>query len=369
MFYLDNPIGSLIYFSDVFSTERLIELCHGDICQVVMVTDNHVGSIYADKLSTYLQSHQIITKIITIPAGEHSKSREMKTFIEDTMFSFGCGRDTLLIALGGGVITDLVGYVAATYCRGIPVIYMPTSLLAMVDASIGGKTGINSTYGKNTIGTFTQPKAIFIDINFLNTLPDVEYFGAFSEMIKHALIYDEDYFSLIESNLENIYSKNHDVLALLVEKSCAIKSQIVAEDEKENNKREICNFGHTIGHALEHASGYQLSHGQAVAIGMIAESFLSNQLGYLSDNDFMRLKNLITTLVLNKELMTDISKDELMNALSLDKKVRKQQCRFVILERIGKVLAKNNSYAHVVEASQIKNAIDYLFDLMMSAIS
>ncbi len=358
---VNNPLPSPIYFSEIFSSSKLIFFCQETCHRVVIVTDTNVHELYGNSLLQYLRTHAIQAEIIVITAGEAIKSRETKAYIEDKLFSLGCGRDTLLIALGGGVITDITGFVAATYCRGIPVIYIPTSLLAMVDAAIGGKTGINTEFGKNTLGTFTQPKLIFIDVTLLNTLPDNEYKSAFAEIIKHALIIDETYFSLLEMNGEKIKKRDIEYLQDIILKSCEIKARIVAEDEKESNKRELLNFGHTIGHALEKATGYQLSHGQAVFMGMMVEAWIANKLGFLSTQELIRIQALIGPMINTANLLKNVSQDALFTALKFDKKNRKEQSRFVLLKGIGETAQENGNYAHIVDKDIIKESLEYLF--------
>ena len=352
-----------IYVSDIFASEQIISLCQAATGHIVIVTDENVGKYYATSLFNHFAAHAIKVNIITIPAGENSKSRKTKHAIEDKMFTLGCNRDTLMIALGGGVVTDLTGFVAATFCRGIPVIYIPTSLLAMVDAANGGKTGINTDYGKNLIGTFTDPQAIFIDINCLDTLPHHEYITAFSEIIKHALITDAAYFELIESSIHHILEKNKPILNQLIQRSCEIKSAIVLEDQTEQSRREILNFGHTIAHALEISSQYLMNHGQAVAIGMIVECYLSNQMGLLPDTDLHRMQQLILNLHIPLTFNRNFSKPDIINAFHMDKKNRHNKNRFVLLSKIGEVLHRDNTYAHPVDSLLLNQEIDYFFQL------
>jgi 3-dehydroquinate synthase len=348
----------MIYFEAVFLSSTLKNMCQTGFSQCVVITDTNVGPLYAERLAEQL-AERVPCSLITIPAGEASKSREMKAFLEDELFTRGCGRDTLLIALGGGVITDLVGFVAATYCRGIPVIYIPTSLLAMVDASVGGKTGINTQFGKNMLGTFTEPRAIFIDTALLKTLPDQEYLHAFAEIIKHALIADADYFDLIALNIDKIKTRDETILLTLIKQSCAIKSDIVARDAREAAARESLNFGHTIAHALEVLSDYAIHHGHAVAIGILMESMLSHQLGLLSKQDLECIHALLQALNLPLTYPFEIAEEALLQALILDKKTRQRKPRFVLLERIGKVHVQHEAYAHTVNPDQVKHISSY----------
>lgn len=360
---IDNDILNRLYFSDILTTDIFKKICHASYSKVILVTDENVGSHYATALLDNLLSQKIKAHLITIPAGESSKTREMKAEIEDQMFELGCGRDTLMLAFGGGVVTDLTGFVASTYCRGIPVIYLPTSILAMVDAAIGGKTGINTHYGKNVLGTFSNPDAIVFDMTLLSTLPEDEYLSAFSEVIKHALICDAEYFTLLENHVDGILSRTPAVLTTIIKRSCEIKASVVAEDENEKSKREILNFGHTIAHAIELSSDYKIGHGQAVAIGLLVESYLSKDLGFLSDASFEKINNLIMKLEIPLTFDIAFSRESLMNNFKLDKKNRQAKNRFVLISSIGSVVQDENTYAHVVEPTALDRSIDYLFDL------
>ncbi len=346
----------MIYFNQLFSTDMLQALCQTGVSRVVVITDTNVGALYAHQVQ-----EKISCEFITIPPGEASKSREMKAHLENELFKRGCGRDTLLIALGGGVVTDLVGFVAATYCRGIPVVYIPTSLLAMVDASVGGKTGINTSFGKNMLGTFTEPQAVFIDTFFLQTLPHQEYMHAFAEIIKHALIADADYFALIEQNIENIKARDENILHALIKRSTEIKLSITTKDMHEARARESLNFGHTIAHALERLSDYAMPHGHAVSIGLLLESRLSYHRGLLSKAELLRIQALLRALHLPEELPPGLSAEAFLEALTLDKKARQQHARFVLLKRIGKVYVAEQSYAHVVAPDEIRSLLTCMY--------
>ncbi len=227
---------------------------------------------------------------IVLPHGESIKSRAMKEKIEDALIEKGCGRSTCLIAIGGGVLIDLVGFVASTYCRGISYISIPSTLLAMTDAAIGGKTGINVAKAKNWIGAFHQPQRVYIDFTLLRTLPQNDYTYGFAETIKHSLIADPDLFQFLEENHSALILREPSLLKEMVWRSCQIKLQIVEQDPFETKGlRRILNFGHTIGHALETLSNYELPHGQAVLLGMLVEAAIAQQLGYLSSSAFTRI--------------------------------------------------------------------------------
>lgn len=332
------------------------------IHRCIILTDDHVRPLYANDLAACLTQQGICSHLISIPPGEASKTRATKASIEDQMLNLGCGRDTLMIAIGGGVITDLGGFVAATYARGIPVIYIPTTLLAMVDATIGGKTGVNTANGKNLIGTFTQPQAILMAIHCLSTLPESEYRYAFSEVIKHAVVNDAVHFHELAENTEAVHQQDLTFLKKIIEKSCAIKSDIVAQDTHEKNLRAILNFGHTIGHAIERASDYAIPHGQAVGIGMLVEGEISCKMGLLHKEDLARIQRCITACIGQKWLrtltITTLSTHEILQALTLDKKSRSGSPRFVLLNGIGQPHCQDGNYTHAVPEKMIRDAVD-----------
>lgn len=358
-------INNLIYCSSIFSSQKLISICRDGFSNIIIVTDDNVEQILGQKLLNHLHLSEPHVHLISIPPGENSKSRDVKADIEDKMFALGCARDTLVIALGGGVVTDLAGFIAATFCRGIPVIYIPTTLLAMVDAAIGGKTGINTAQGKNLLGTFTNPHAIFMDVNLLVTLPYTEYIFAFSEIIKHALICDANYFNLLEDNIDLIREKDLTFLMKIIQRSCEIKSLVVLEDHKEKSKREILNFGHTIAHALEIVSNYTMQHGQAVALGIIIEAHIAKQMQLLAEDDFKRIYALISNLQIPLKFKYKLDKDEIIKAMDVDKKRKNGKNRFILLSKIGDVLVDKNIYSHYVELKVLKKALDFLFLVVM----
>src|SRR5579862_7344926 len=238
--------------------------------KLVIVTDDTVDHLYANHLLKQLKNANPL--LFTFPAGEQSKSAEIKSKIEEKMIQANCDRDTLLIALGGGVVGDLAGFIAATYMRGISYIQVPTTLLAMVDSSVGGKTSINTPQGKNLIGAFWQPKTVVADIHCLKTLPEVHCVNGLIEAIKMFLTNDADYFHYVNTHLDRFFHKDEIVLQKIIERAVQIKVDIVSQDETEKNLRMTLNFGHTIGHALEKITGYAILHGFAVALGILIEA-------------------------------------------------------------------------------------------------
>jgi len=286
--------------------------------KVVVITDDTVKKLHLQTLEKELPDFLTIT----IPPGEGSKSREIKAKIEDALLERNFGKDTLLIALGGGVIGDLTGFVASTYYRGIPFLQVPTTLLAMVDASIGGKTGINTEHGKNLIGTVYQPDAVMIEVEFLKTLPEEEFLNGLAEVIKIGCILDKDLFEEIEKHKEGILQRKEELLLPLINRSISLKKSIVENDEQETGLRQILNFGHTVGHALEKASSYSLKHGFAVSIGMVAESMLAVEQGELQKGEVERIRALLKSLGLPTELPAEINTPQVWEAMKHDKKIK-----------------------------------------------
>ena len=333
--------------------------------KLVVVTDDNLHQFYKGLIESLTELAGVkFIKTISIPPGEGSKSREMKSHIEDEMFDSHCTRDTLIIAIGGGVVLDLAGFVAATFCRGIPIIYIPTSLLAQIDAAIGGKTGINTKFGKNLLGAFKQPEAVFISQEFLKTIPDIEYISAFAEVIKHALIVDKNYFNFLYKNADKIKSRNPEFLEKVIKRSLEIKRDIVKKDEKEKNLRAILNFGHTIGHAIERAYDYKINHGQAVAYGILVESYISYKLNFLSKPNYDQIVQIIQLYNIDNLLLPNLDYSLLgncLNYLKYDKKNINSDIRLVLIKNIGEVVSNNNNYTHPTSVLIIENSLKKLF--------
>lgn len=273
---------------------------------------------------------------ILIGDGENFKNLNSCESIYKNLLKNKYSRDCCLLAYGGGVIGDITGYVAATYLRGVNFIQVPTTLLSMVDSSVGGKTGVNHSLGKNMIGAFYQPQSVIIDLDSLKTLPKKEFNAGMAEVIKYGVIYDKQFFEWLEKNKKKIISLDRVSLAKIIATSCKIKAEIVAKDEKESGIRAILNLGHTFGHAIEKNIGYgRWTHGAAVACGMVIASELSEKLGKLSKNDLNRIKNLLSYFDLPIKLPKKLNASKLYEAMKNDKKVLNNKIRLIIPKKIG----------------------------------
>ncbi len=332
--------------------------------KIAIITDESVANLYAKNIEFALCHAGFESFVFTFPPGEQNKTRENKAAIEDAMLQKGLGRDIAVLALGGGVVLDLAGYIAATYGRGVPLIMMPTTLLGMVDASLGGKNGVNTLYGKNLIGTVYQPRKVIIDIAFLRSLPSSEIRNGWSEMIKHALIADRAYFDFMFEHCDPLCSLETSQIVPAIHKSCEIKMQIVMQDEHDAGMRNLLNFGHTIGHALEKSSEYTLSHGEAVAIGLAVESYISMLQGKLKAEAFERLLAIISKYRMPLRLPAGITAGAIKKAMAMDKKSLCGQPRFVIIQEIGKTECFDGCYCAPVQEKVIDEAIEWmLYDL------
>jgi 3-dehydroquinate synthase len=298
----------------------------------LIVSNETVGPLYLDKLTADLGDAAV--ESIELPDGESFKTVATVTTVLDRLVSSKANRDTTVIALGGGVVGDIAGFAAACYMRGVAFIQVPTTLLAQVDSSVGGKTGVNHPKGKNLIGAFHQPRIVLIDIGTLNTLPDRELKAGLAEVIKYGVIADTNFFTWLEENMPALLDRQAEALAYAVQRSCEIKAEVVADDEREAGRRAILNFGHTFGHAIEHCLGYGAwLHGEAVAVGMI----MAAQLSGIGDSELARVRGLIEAAGLPGSPPAVGSK-ALLDAMGMDKKVMRKQLRFVLLSKLGETV-------------------------------
>ncbi len=303
----------------------------------VVITDSEVSSIYGKRTLESLAAAGLETELFRFPAGEWNKTRDIWSDLTDRMLRAGLGRDSVVIALGGGVTGDLAGFVSATYMRGLPIVQVPTSLLAMVDSSVGGKTGLDTPAGKNLIGAFHQPSLVLIDPGTLSTLPGHQLAAGLAEALKHGLILDAEYFERTINDLEKIFSRDEGALERLVTRSVELKASVVARDVDESGYRRILNFGHTIAHALETVSGYELLHGEAVAIGMVAETAIGEVIGVTRQGVAERVRAVLEAARLPIDMDPDVTPEHFFEALASDKKRRAGQVRYSLIAEIGRV--------------------------------
>ncbi len=330
--------GLLDSLGDALTESKLPGRC-------AIITDENVEKLYAARVTTALKAADPL--LISVPAGERSKSLAQAETICDRMIEAGFDRGSFVVALGGGVVGDLAGFVAAIYFRGIPCVQVPTTIVAQVDSAIGGKSGVNARGGKNLIGAFHQPRAVFADVETLRTLPQREFNEGFAEVIKHAIIRDAQMFN----ELGNFDREN---LAPLIARNVRIKSDIVAADERETTgERALLNFGHTVGHAIENAAGYgRFLHGEAIAIGIAAAADLSVRHANLSPDDQARILARLKQFELPTHLPHDISTDAIMSALRTDKKFAAGHIRFVLTSGIGSAFVSSD-----ITLGEIRDAI------------
>ena len=310
----------------------------GTLHKFAVITDTNVRDPYAKPICEKMIAAGYKVDLFVFPAGEKSKTRLTKERIEDAMLEKGYRRDCAIIAVGGGVVTDLAGFVAGTYGRGVPFVNYATTLLAAADASVGGKTAVDTPLATNLIGLFNQPQKVYIDIEAWKTLPERQVASGMSETIKHACLASYDMFAFIEENLDDILMFNKFACEYIAEKKCKIKYHVVMKDERESGLREVLNLGHTVGRAIETVSEYRLLHGEALAIGMAAEVLLSARLGYMSDEEAERVIALYDRVGLPTRIPEYIDREALIKKLYTDKKVRDGKLRFVLQKGIGDVV-------------------------------
>lgn len=302
-----------------------------------IISDDRVASLYGRQLQEILIHADLACELITFPHGEASKRLDAIERLAGQLAERGFDRKDGLIALGGGVTGDMTGFLAAIYMRGIPFVQIPTSLLAQVDSSVGGKTGVDLPHGKNLLGVFYQPRAVFIDTEVLRTLPMEEFLGGMAEVIKYGAAMDAEFFSWLEHQREAIFALDPAAIVPMIRRCCELKAKVVEQDEREGGLRRILNFGHTIGHAVEAASGYRLIHGFAVAIGMRAVAELAARIGVADSSIVRRIEQLLRAYRLPVDIPAECDRAALRVYLSIDKKTVDGRIFFVLPEQIGKV--------------------------------
>ncbi|TAK59085.1 MAG: 3-dehydroquinate synthase [Bacteroidetes bacterium] len=301
-----------------------------------IITDRTVKKLYGNQLLKLMYENGLNASLLSIPAGESYKNRQTKEWLENQLLNKKAGRDSVIIGLGGGVVGDISGFVAATLHRGVPFIQIPTSLLAQVDSSIGGKVAVDHPKGKNLIGAFYQPRAVYIDPAILNTLPDQEFYNGMAEVIKYAAIMDKNLFAYLEKKSNIILQRDSQSLLKIIKRCCELKRYVVERDEKETGLRRILNFGHTIGHAIELLMKYKISHGQAIAIGMVAETKISASLGLVEPDAVQCLEYMLRLYHLPTFIPSATNLPALFRLTLQDKKSKAGVVHYTLLEEIGK---------------------------------
>ena len=303
-----------------------------------LITDTTVETLYAEGIRERLLEAGLEGEIFSFPAGEQHKTRETKAEIEDRMLAAGYRRDCFVLAVGGGVVSDLAGFLAGTYGRGVPFINYATTLLAAADASVGGKTAVDTPLATNQIGLFNQPEKVYIDIGCWKTLPAREISSGLAETVKHACMADRAFFEYLEAHMDGIRNNDSEASEEIARKNCSIKYHVVMKDERESGLREVLNLGHTVGRAIETESGYRLKHGEAVAIGLAAVCALSVRMGYMTEEEAGRVRLLLERAGLPVRIPGYIDREALVRRLYTDKKVRNGHLRFVVPKGIGAVV-------------------------------
>ncbi len=338
---------------------RLAACCRdvGGFSQALVVTDGNLAESYASPVVNALETDGVPTGLAVVPPGDASKSLDQASRLYDHLAKLGLGRDGLVVGVGGGMVTDLAGFVGATWMRGVTTALCPTSLEADIDASIGGKTGVNHSAGKNLVGAFHHPRLIVVDTDCLLTLPDRDVSAGLAESVKHAAISDETFLTWHEAHAAEILGRDASCLRDLLDRNITIKAGIVARDEREmGGVRAFLNFGHTIGHAIESVCDYQLRHGECVALGMVAECRLANSLGILDPGCTARLAALLEMLRLPTGLKKALDLEAVLASLRLDKKTVSGAQRFALLAGFGAPVVRSH-----IAASVIREAVESIF--------
>jgi 3-dehydroquinate synthase len=353
-----HALGSYPVYVQPGAIERLDDVVRRYLPdrRVVMIADETVLRLFRQGA---LGTTSWTGETLGFPPGERSKTRDTWAQLTDALLNYGLGRDGGVVTLGGGVAGDLGGFVAATYLRGLPYVQVPTTLLAMVDASIGGKTGVDTPQGKNLIGAFHPPVAVLSDPRTLATLPDREYRGGLAEAVKHGLIADREYFKWMEREADALLRRDSAALEHLVRRSVEIKAEVVGEDERESGRRAILNAGHTVAHALERVSDYALAHGEAVALGLVAECRLATRLGLAAPAVGERVETLLARFGLPVRLSDPAPGEALIAAMASDKKNRASRIRFALPGALGE-MTKGERWTVGADETDIRAVLESL---------
>jgi 3-dehydroquinate synthase len=322
-----------------------------------LISDRNVASLYGAHVAGLMADAGLVVDRFDFPAGEANKNREVWSDLSDRMLDARYGRDSAVLALGGGVTGDLAGFVAATYMRGLPLVQLPTTVLAMIDSSVGGKTGVDTPGGKNLIGAFLQPRLVLADTDTLRTLPEAEIRAGLAEAIKHGAIADRDYFEWIAGSVELLLGLDPAALVRLIGRSVEIKAGVVGADEREHGLRKTLNFGHTIGHAIEAQSRFSLLHGEAIAIGMVVEAEIGEALGVTASGTAERIRQTLTAFGLPVAVPADFATTATLDLTRADKKARAGRVEYALLEDIGVTSPGTGAYGIAVDDETAAEAL------------
>ena len=322
-----------------------------------IVTDSNVGELFAKELEDALMSEGLQVQTFSFEAGEKSKTVDSCMKVIGEMSGSGYGRDSAILALGGGVVGDMAGFMAVIFNRGIPYIQIPTTVLAQADSSIGGKTGVDTEFGKNLVGAFKQPWRVYLDVAVLKNLPDREYRAGLAETIKHGIIFDGNFFRYLQENIESVLGKIPESLIRIAKNNCKIKGAVVESDPHEVGLRKILNYGHTAGHAVELLSNYELSHGEAISIGMMVAGRIANKLGHFSKEDLDAQEGLLIAAGFPTKIPNAISNEDIIKVTATDKKAVGGKAMYSLPVSIGKMHDFDGKYATYVDDEVVMAAL------------
>lgn len=339
--YDKNPIYNITIEHDFKELSSVLQKLDTKGHRICVVADSLVASLYLDDIMNIVKNCALEAISFVFEAGEKSKNLDTVTDLYEKLVKAGFDRKDTLIALGGGVTGDLTGFAAATYLRGIRVIQLPTSLLAMVDSSIGGKTGVDFRGYKNMVGAFHQPSAVYMNISTLKTLTDKQYYSGFGEIVKHGLIRDIKYFKFIEENYDKINARDPVILEKIVAGSCEIKRAVVENDPLEKGERAVLNFGHTLGHSIEKLKNFTMLHGECVSVGMAAALYISMNRGMINESEYKKACKVLQALNLPLAVK-DLSSEDIIKVSKSDKKMDAGKIKFILLDGIGNAVIKND---------------------------